>query len=409
MLEVLKIANLRSLWMGQVLSLIGTRMFGIALSWWILSTEETHAGLKMGILLIITSLPAILFSKKIGYLADHTDVKKIILKADALAGITTFLLAFWIIWVGKPSLGVIYFVSFLLATFGSVIDPSMNKIVNKLATQETLEKAVALLASTSSFSFLIGAVIGATAIGALGLQGTIWVNGLSYVLALLFTLKVKGDFSVASTSEQSGEAIPVQAPYSLLPKEPILKKLLIGFAMINFFSTPIFVLLPIFVKNILKGNSSSLALLEGSIYLGGVLGAMFSSQIFIKQNLLKVGIISIFVMGSFLFSLGFANDLFLACVFVIGAAGSIAIGNVKFVSYFQMVVPDAEKGRFFASLSALCTFAFPVAFFLFGFLADYFYVSNLYFVQGTGVLILSLFFYLVVFHHKPENNLSPQG
>lgn len=402
MIEILKNKNLFLLWMGQVLSLIGSRMFSIALAWHVIATESKDAGLKMGILLVVCVLPYIIFAKLIGRVVDRYDPKKIILISDLIA-FGVILLYLLLIYFIPNYLLLIYFISFTLSLCSAFLEPTLLKSVNYIVPDSLLEKSVALISSTSSFSFFIGALFGASAMSLLGLRGSVIVNGLSYFLALLFTLSVK--FYVKQKNEGSINKDSANDPVfsqniDVGRKKKILNQLLFGFGFINFFSTPLLVLLPLYVKNILSGSATQFAQLEAGLYFGMIFGAFIATYIpFQKKNLL-VGAISIFFMGLFIFLLSYVESLFFSILFVILATASVGLGNVKFLALFQSVVPHHEKGSFFASLSAMAQFFSPLAFFLFGLLADSLAISTLFIIQGIGVMILSCLFFII--SHKEK-------
>ena len=74
--------NLLLVWLGQCLSQAGTRMYQIALAWWIVSAGLSSAGIKMGIMLVLASLPGLLLVRPIGTLVERHSPKRILLAAD---------------------------------------------------------------------------------------------------------------------------------------------------------------------------------------------------------------------------------------------------------------------------------------------------------------------------------------
>jgi hypothetical protein len=79
----------------------------------------------------------------------------------------------------------------------------------------------------------------------------------------------------------------------------------------------------------------------------------------------------------------------------------LGINNVKFVTLFQKVVEPSSKGSFFALMSAIISFTFPVAFLLFGALADRLPVTYLCATQGAGIMLVALW-YIKISPREPE-------
>jgi len=81
----LKNKNFLLLWMGKIVSQMGDRIYSVALVWWAL--ETTGSGLKMGIILAISAVPAILLGPIAGAWVDRHNRKSIIVSMDIVRGI----------------------------------------------------------------------------------------------------------------------------------------------------------------------------------------------------------------------------------------------------------------------------------------------------------------------------------
>ncbi|OFZ82320.1 MAG: hypothetical protein A2583_15400 [Bdellovibrionales bacterium RIFOXYD1_FULL_53_11] len=382
--------NLLLLWAGQVFSQAGTRMYQIALAWWIINRDSGHAGLKMGLLLVLSSLPSILLIKLIGKWVDKYPTKKIIVMADAIAAILTAALAAWSL-AAEVQLYHVYALGFVLSFFQALVDPSLNKAVPQIVSKSRTESAVALIVSTTSIANFSGAIFGALCIGFLGIAGSLWVNAASYVLSALFSSRVsfrnKRDAVPAPDGQTDGKIA------TRTPKQKLLWRLLLGFGLINFFATPTFIVMPVYVKNILGGQAFMLAVAEAGLWLGFISGSIIPKWIRTEKNFITVGGSGLLALGVFLLLTGILVHAVWYPVLLFFAGLSLSVANVKFITLFQNVVEDSVKGRFFARLSAISSFTFPVAFFLFGSLADVFKATQLCLVQGAGVILLSLWYF----------------
>lgn len=384
------------LWIGQVLSQAGTRMYQIAIVWWILERVKEHSGTTIGFFLVLGALPAILLVKPIGQLIDRIVSKKLLISCDLLGLLT--LLSLWVIFqTGLNAIIVVFFVQLIVSTIQSTIDPTLSKAIPELVEQKDIEKAVAFQTSTQSIANFSGAVLGAFLIDLLGIKGVVLLNALGYFISAICNYIIKYKYLPTKDAQESNSQ---ESAWSLLKEKPWIKKVLIGFGFINFFSTPTLVILPLYTMKTLHGSASLLGTFEASIWAGLITGS-FSTKLFRNcSNTLKLGGICLSLLGLCLIFPGFIVNTFLYFGFLLIGHFMLGVNNVRFVSLFQEVVPNHIKGRFFALLQALISFTFPVAFFLFGLLGDHFAPPWLCILQGLGIMVVSTYFLKLAYFSK---------
>ncbi|MBF0548275.1 MAG: MFS transporter [Candidatus Riflebacteria bacterium] len=518
------------LWIGQVLSQAGTKMYQLAVAWWILSMTGENGGKALGFFMVMGAIPSILLFKYVGHIVDKNSSKKILVLSDLLA----FLLMAVVVVGLKGSvvgLKLMFLLNFFVAVIEAFYNPTLGKCLPELVDSSDMESAVAFQSSTQYLASFGGAVAGAALIEKLGLEGITILNGLSYAVAaycnwiinfkpvialgetsdlgpiseqdqnktlptgsdsvlspdLAFepsgssssessaTFKSKSSAgsilesaptfssessqgfvsefapdssprpsatstsgslegsnsqpstgsntepssgspigsSSSSTSESSTGSPSISSPMPELDKEkmasgfnffknyPLLGQILIGFGMVNFFVTPILVILPMFTKLSLNSSATTMGILEASLWVG-LLAGTFSAGLFdFIKNIIKLGALSVFVFGlAMLLSGIFVNAFFYGAMLFI-AGYSIGVNNVKFVTLFQIVVDPEIKGKFFALMQALISFSFPIAFMVFGYLGDCIGPVSTCRVQGIGTMFLSIYFF-VLSHRESE-------
>lgn len=373
------------LWSGQVLSQVGTRMYQIALIWWVLA-DGGGGGKEAGVFMVMGALPALLGVRWIGKTVDRSGAKTILVGTDLASFSLTALVAL-AMKTGSIGLGVVYLSSFLLAGLQALFDPTLNKSLAQLAAAEDMEEAVAFQSSTQSLASFGGAVLGAMLIDRLGIPGVVILNAASFLISALANALLRLP-RTAHAADLAGED---QLGWNILQDMPRIKKILIGFGAANFFLTPILLILPLYVKEALQGGPALLGTLEAGLWLGLVAGTFLAPRIN-DSNTERLGSAILFISGVSLFVPGLivSSPLFAALLFTAGAA--LGVNNVKFVSLFQSTVPPELKGRFFALMQALLSFTFPAAFFLFGVLADVMAVYRVCLIQGLGLFALSAYF-----------------
>lgn len=379
--------NFLLLWVGQVLSQSGGRMYQMAMIWWLLGLGLSGPGKYVGFFMVMVALPSILLVRLIGKTIDRLSSRRILITADCLACATVGLVAL-LVWAKLLSLPILFLAGFAAACLQAFIDPTLNKAVQEVVPKEDTESAVSLVTSTQSIANFAGAVAGAMLIDRVGIAGTAALAALGYLASSSASWRARFQFRF----ERAESSSPMETGWRILAAYPLLKKILVGFGLINFFATPTLVVLPIYTKKTLLGTATTLGTLEAGLWLGLIAGALSASWVRGIESRIKLGALGCLIFGAGLSIPGFITSIpvYLAALFVSGTA--LGIVNVKFVSFFQEVIPDEIKGRFFALLQALVGFTFPIAYFAFGVLTDYVTPPNVCLLQGVGVIALAVFF-----------------
>jgi MFS family permease len=385
---VLRNRNFCLVWLGQVLSQSGTRMYQIVILWWILnhvSVEE--AGTKTAIFMMLCALPSILFMKIIGKVIDRHQSKYIFVIAETAASLVIAAVGY-LMYADQLTVETLYVSGFLTACLQSFVDPTLPKSVPELVDEADVEKAVAFETSTQSLANFGGAVFGAMLVGTIGYVGCVVLNVASYLISAVLTSQAKFRYTPAALH---AEAAIEQGGWAVLANLPFIKKILFVFAAANFFVNPLFLALPIYTKNILGGTASHLASFEASLWIGLIAGAAASDKVPLRFALTSIASACIGIMALCLALPGIFenNNLFMGALFISGLV--MGINNVKFVTLFQKAVPDEVKGRFFAVMQALLTFTFPISFLVFGVMIDRLNVQTIFLVQGAGLLVLAVY------------------
>ena len=400
---LLKNQSLLLLWLGQILSQSGGRMYQIAMIWWLLNRHPESSGKWIGAFLVLSALPSLLLVKRIGHWVDFFSSRSILITCDCVAsavvaGVSLYLLR------GDVGNAWVFVAGLLAATLQATIDPTLNKAVGNVVEPADYEPAVALLASTQSLANFSGAVAGALLIDRLGVAGTAGLASVGYLISaicssrVLFRLPAQAaEASVATTSLED-----------VFRNIPWLKRILFGFAATNFFATPTLVVLPIYVKTTLGGSAALLGKMEAALW-SGLLAGTFLARWIPSKDRIRLG--SVCLLG---FGLALVVPSQWVSPYVYGASlfvgcAAIGINNVKFMSLFQERVPMESKGRFFALLQGMIGFTFPIAFFLFGFLTDIASARWVCLIQGLGVLAVAVYFASQVEREVDKTELEEVG
>lgn len=375
------------LWFGQILSQAGSRMFQIALLWWLVERGGQSAGLVVGSFLVVGALPAILFVKPIGLLIDRVPSKKVLVTSDTVSAATVFLLLPFL--STGFSVHASFVIQFLLSVLYSIFTPALNKAIPELVLKEDIEAATAFQTSTQAIANFGGAAVGALVIAKLGIVGVVVINGICFIVSALCNLIIRFRYVIASTESGLSET---RSDFRI---KGVLRKVLLGFGVANFFATPTLVILPLYTAKVINGSAAQLACLEAAVWAGMLIGSFATSLCARVSNTLLIAAFAMFIHGTAMSIPGLVPNFWLFVGLLAVGHLMVGISNVRFISFFQNAVEANVKGQFFARLQAMVSFTFPAAFFIFGFLGDLWDPQKLCLLQGAGVIATALYFLLL--------------
>ncbi|MFA6318464.1 MAG: MFS transporter [Elusimicrobiota bacterium] len=391
---ILRNRDMLALWLGQTLSQGGIRMQQIALAWWIV-TSAGGSGTALGVFMVAGALPAILLVKAVGRAVDAVPSKRVLVTADLVSGVLAAAMAaglhFKVLDLALACAG-----GLLLAASQAFFDPALNKAVAEAVEPGDVEEAVAFQASTQSLASFAGAVAGALLIDRLGIDGVVLLNAASFFVSAAINASLRMRHARPPAAPDDAAAL---SGWAILSRMPVIKRVLLGFGCVNFFMTPILLVLPLYVRGVLGGSASMLGAIEAGLWMGLVAGTAASKWPGFSSGaadggkaVIGLGAKCMAVIGLALLLPGFFPGawVFAGLLFLAGAA--LGVNNVKFVALFQETVAQEHKGRFFALMAAVVSFSFPAAFFLFGLLTDLLDPRKVCVLQGLGVLALALYF-----------------
>lgn len=402
--EPLRHRDFALLWSGQAASELGDGIFTVTLAIEALRLDQRAIGLAY--VLAARLLPAVLFTLLGGVIVDRVPRRLAMLASDLAQGTAVAVITVLV------ATGAIHLIDLVLmaVVFGlgdAVFFPAAMAITPELVPRELLVGASALTGTSSQVArVLIGPALGGLLVG---LLGTAWGFGIDAVSFLV---------SAAALGAMSGRSAPV--PSGRSPLEDLREGLrfcrsqrwlwvtTLGASLGNFVAfSPLGVLVPLLVKNVLHGGGIALGLVIAAGGLGGaaasvLLGQRRPPRRRLVHLWLGWGLSGIGVLG-----LGLVPDLWLAAGVAFVTYGLDAYGSVLFNPLIQEGVPEALLGRV-ASVDYVLGFALsPLGLLAAGVAADVIGVRATLIVGG-GITALTTFIPLLPGVEDPTLQ-GPQG
>jgi MFS family permease len=209
--------NFRLLWIGQVISELGTWFSFIAE----LGLVRTYSGSALATtsLLVAKLLPYLLVAPIAGVLADRRSRKRLLIATD----LARAALALVFIIAGK--MGAVWLVvatSALMSSLTMFFEAAKNAAIPNLVTGRELLSANVLMFSTRFLQFTLGSALGGVTAVQFGYDVAFAANGVSFVLSALFIAPIPGMLmrrqrSERAVSRANDESVAVAATVSSEP------------------------------------------------------------------------------------------------------------------------------------------------------------------------------------------------
>jgi len=265
----LRNSTFRNLLLSNLVSDVGTFMQSVGAAW--LMTSLTNNPLYIALIQTATALPFFLLALPAGSLGDIFDRRKLIL------GTETWMLVVALVLTVATVAGVMTPWLLLLLTLGlsigdAVESPSWSAIFPELVSKEDLPAALALNGIEFNLARAIGPGLGGLIVAAVGVGAAFCFNALSFlgVIAVIARWKRPARKSTLPVETFQGAT---SAAVRYVRYSPGIRTLLLRSAVLIFFTSSFWALLPTAAKSISK-NPITYGFLLGFFGLGAVMGAM---------------------------------------------------------------------------------------------------------------------------------------
>ena len=342
-LRALNHRNFRLYFGGQGISIVGTWVQRIALTW--LVYRLTNSAFLLGIVGFSGQIPLLIITPFAGVLADRLDKHKILLYTQALSMIQAFVLAALVI-TNTIQVWEIIFLSIILGVFDAMDMPTRQSFMVEMVgnNRDDLSNAIAINSSMVNSARLIGPSIAGILISLFGEGWCFLLNAISYTAVIFSLLKMEVVHKPVSarkkeTLKELKEGI--QYAFGFAP----IKSLLLLLAVVSFMGTPIRILAPVFVKNFFHGGADLFGFLMGASGLGALTGAIFLMN---RKSVLGLGKLityAVLIFGTGLIAFALSHIIILSVIFMFMTGIGMMIQLAGSNTMLQTIVDNDKRGR----------------------------------------------------------------
>ncbi|MCW8995919.1 MAG: MFS transporter, partial [Psychromonas sp.] len=255
MFRSLRHKNFRLFVEGQSLSLIGTWLQMVALTW--LVYKMTNSALMLGIVGFAGQLPMFVVAPFAGVFADRWNRHKMLLLTQSFALLQAVLLTI-LVFLNVIQIWHIIILSIILGLINAFDMPIRQAFVFDMIEdhKEDVGNAIALNSSMVNAARLIGPSIAGILIATVGEGWCFLVNSISFIAVVVSLLRMQiktkpkpiKDFKIYQQLKEG-----FSYSFNFAP----IKNLILLLALVSLFSTSVTLLAPVIAKDYLKGSADT--------------------------------------------------------------------------------------------------------------------------------------------------------
>jgi len=380
--------NFRLFFTGQLVSLVGTWMQSVALSW--LVYRLTGQAVLLGLVAFASQVPIFLLGSFGGVLADRVDPRRLLVITQSLQLLQALLLG-WLTLAGAVRPWQIIVLAVALGVVNAFDLPARQVLVARTVDRDCLPNAIALNSSIFHGSRILGPAVAGFMVAALGEGWCFLANGVSFLAAITGLLMMR-----LPPWQSRDDHPPVFAHlaegvrYVRGNRRVYLLLFLLGIVCLA--GMPYAVLMPVFARDILHGGPRALGLLMGFSGVGAVLGAVVLAGRQSHLGLERIAWMGAAATGVALACFAYSHVLWLSLVLIVPLGMAMVAHMTSNNTLVQMLIPDEMRGRVMAFHAMVFTAAMPLGALLEGILAHHIGAPLTVAIGGVGCIMGAVYF-----------------
>ena len=384
----LKSYNFRLYFGGQCISLIGTWMQQIAMSW--LVFRLTGSVFLLATVTFMAQIPILVATPYMSVFVDRFDRRKLLMLTQSLSMLQALLMAVLTL-TGLIQVWHIMILSLLIGLINALDNPTRQSFYPSLVPRDKLSNAIALNSAVINGSRLIGPAVGGVLIGLLGEGICFLLNGISYIAVIIALLMMR-------VMPQRGKGVKqkvwedMRDGFQYVVGNIPIRTLLLLMSVISFFGLPLMTFIPAYVKTILHGGSEMLGLLLSCIGVGSFIAALYIAARKSVLGLGKVVMLSGVLLGIGLSVMSFVSIPWVAAVLCLPIGFSVIAAVASINTLLQTLSREDKRGRVMGYMAMAFTGMAPVGSIILGAFEEFVGLQVIILLSGICCFLASLIF-----------------
>jgi len=363
--------GLSLVWLGQLVSLLGTGMTRFALTIWV--WQITGEATSLALVGFFSYAPVVAMSPLAGALADRWNRKAVMALSDLGAGLATIVVLSLYV-TGNLEIWHLYITGAIAGSFEAFQFPALSAAISAMVSPSQYGRANGMMSLADSASSIAAPILAGILLATIGIAGILVIDIVTFVFAVTLLLLVLIPQPHESTTGRAASgSLWTESLYGFryIWQRKNLFWLQSTFLFVNLTGTLAVTLMsPMILAR--SGNSElALATVQSSLGVGGVVGGLLLAAWGGPQRRIHgvlLGFIFVGLLGQCLLGVGRVLAVWSVAAFFLAFFLPILNGSNRAI--WQAKVESDVQGRVFAASRLLAQITAPVAMLLAGPLAD---------------------------------------
>jgi MFS family permease len=358
-LAALRYRDFRLLWLGLLISNLGTWMQFTAMGFFVarMAGSPHQAALDLGFLGAARALPVLLLSPLAGVVADQMPRRRILVVTNATMAFAALMLAV-LATIHRLDLTGLLVISALNSAANGFDSPVRQSWVPLLVDRQYVGNAVGL----NSVAFNAPAVIGPAFAGLLivwiGVAGAFYFNAAATLAVVVAILMMRP--SPPSSARRESTLAAMRHGIVFIARHPALRWIVLAQFVTAILTRPYSQLIPALAVNDLHAGARGLGWAVSAIGIGGFGGALVTAYFAQRERRALLWLQSAVAMSVGVFALAFVPSIWFAlpvlCAIGVGTLASLGATN----TLIQVLSPDEVRGRALAIYTMIAIGVVPL-------------------------------------------------
>jgi MFS family permease len=386
-LAALRYRDFRLLWVGLLVSNLGTWMQFTAMGYFVarLAGSPHRAAFDLGILGAARAAPVLLLSPLAGVVADRLPRRRVLFVTNttmALAALALALLAT----AHRLDMTGLVLVSALSSAAMAFDSPTRQSWVPLLVEREYVGNAVGL----NSVAFNAPAVIGPALAGLLivwiGVAGAFYFNAAATLAVVVAVMMMQPSPPSSARAESTVRAM--QQGIAFILRHPALRWIILAQVVTSLLTRPYSQLVPALAVNLLHASARGLGWAVSAIGIGGFGGAIVTAYFAQRERRSTLWVQSSIVMSIAVLGLGLVPSLAFALplLFAAGVGTLASLGATN--TLIQTLSPDDVRGRALSIYTMIAIGIVPLGALVDGAIATAIGLREMFVLAGAACAVL---------------------
>jgi MFS family permease len=368
--SALRHRNYRLYFFGQAVSVTGSWMQSLAMSWLVLTL--TTSAIDLAMVNVLQFAPTLILGLFAGVVADRVPKRNLLVVTQSIAALCALTLAI-LTWTDHIDLWHVYLLALIVGINNSFDMPARQAFVSEMVGDKAdLPNAIALNSTLFNMGRLVGPALAGLVLGAFGVAICFLIDALSY-LAVIASLLLMNVAPVVKAVQKRNPLESLREGLAYVRATPVVGAMVVFAGLVGVFALNFNVWMPLLAKQEIDTGPGGLGLLLSSLGIGALAGALtlaFRSKLVSVERIIVTGLI--LGLGEVL--LGVVTELaprlilamLISAVVGFGMTSTMAMAN----TVVQSTAPDELRGRVMSVYIMISTGVAPLGALLAGAVAN---------------------------------------